>query len=115
MAKIGIYLPKYRRQGNENLLRPVDEGTLRRETLKITKLLTDLVGGCTSIDVMGYYKFDDGFFSEAPTTEIYCFCDDKMTGKIASELKPLLTDIKLRLSQNSVGMYIDSTSKFIEV
>jgi hypothetical protein len=114
MARIGIYLPKYYRLGQDTILKEIDSVTLRKEILKITNLLTDEVGGCTSIEVTGYYKFPDGFFSEHPTVEIYCFCDDKKAGDIASKLKPVLTDIKLRLCQNSVGMYVESGTKFIE-
>ena len=114
MAKIGIYLPKYMRKGDEALLKPIDDNVLRKEVLNMAKLMTDLTGGCTSIEVTGYYKFPDGFFSEAPTMEIYCFCDNEKTGEVAAALKPRLTDIKLRLGQNSVGMYIAPDFKFIE-
>ena len=113
MAKIGIYLPKYYRVEGENLLKPIDDVLLRKEVLKIANRLTDLCGGCTSTEVTGYYKFKDGFFSEHPTIELYCFCNDKDTALIARELKPFLTDVCLRLAQTSVGMYIND--RFVEL
>lgn len=113
MAKIGIYLPKYFRLGDQKLLKAVDEATLRRETLKLADKLTDLCGGCTQIEVTGYYKFPDGFFSEAPTIEMYCFCADDSAQSVADELKPILSDLRLRLRQNTIGLYVQD-GKFIE-
>ena len=97
MARIGIYVPKFQRLGDEKLLLPLDDKIIRRETLQICKKLTKLCGGCTAIDVMGYYEFPDGFFSEAPTMEIYCFCEDMLVGKVADALKPLMTDLRLKI------------------
>lgn len=113
MAKIGIYLPKYHRLGDEAVLKAIPESDVRREVLKIATKLTDLCGGCTQTEVTGWYKFSDGFLSEHPTIEIYCFCSPNNVGQIAVELKPLLADIKLRLAQDSIGLYVDD--RFIAI
>lgn len=113
MSKIGIYLPKYHRLGNDDVLKEIDSNVLRKQTLKLAEALTDFCGGCTLIEVTGFYKFPDGFFSEAPTYEMYCFCDQNRTGEVSKIIKPMLSEFKLKLAQSSIGMYIDN--QFIEI
>ena len=113
MARIGIYVPKFQRVGSESKLTEIDPVIFRKETLNICKLLTYLCGGCNSFETTGYYKFPDGFFSESPSMEIYCFVDDKKVHDVATALKPLIVDIRLRLGQTNIGMYIDN--KYISI
>ena len=75
--------------------------------------MTNVCGGAISIEVTGYYEFCDGFLSECPTLEIYCFCKKSQINEVAAELKPLVSEIRLRLAQNSIGMYIND--EFIEL
>lgn len=113
MARIGIYVPKYQRIGSEERLTEIDPVIFRKETLKICKLLTKLCGGCNAFESTGYYEFPDGFFSESPSIEIYCFCPNDKVNLVATELKPLVVDIRLRLGQSNIGMYIDN--KYISI
>ena len=113
MAKIGVFIPKYCRVGDTDVLKKLKESDIRKESLEIAKCMTNVCGGAISIEVTGYYEFCDGFLSECPTLEIYCFCKKSQINEVAAELKPLVSEIRLRLAQNSIGMYIND--KFIEL
>lgn len=113
MAKIGVFIPKYCRVGDTDVLKKLKESDIRKESLAIAKCMTDVCGGAISIEVTGYYEFCDGFLSECPTLEIYCFCKKSQINDVAAELKPLVSEIRLRLAQNSIGMYIND--EFIEL
>lgn len=114
MAKIGIYVPKYKRDGENERLVKVDDNVFRRETLKICKTFTEITGGCTSVEVTGYFLFKkDDYFSEHPCLEIYSYCDDDVVAEMADRLKPHITDMRLRLGQQTIGMYVND--QYLEI
>ena len=106
MAKIGVFIPKYCRVGNQDILKKLKETDVREESLRVAQEMTAICGGAISTEVTGYYSFIDGFFSECPTLEIYCFCRQSMVSDVADRLKPLVSDIRFKLNQNSIGMYV---------
>ncbi|MBR4313489.1 MAG: hypothetical protein IKP66_01110 [Lachnospiraceae bacterium] len=107
MARIGIFIPKYYRVGDKDILKAINETDIREVQLQVAKELTELCGGAICTEVTGYYEFADNYFSECPTLEIYALCKPSMVGQVADALKPIVTDIRFKLKQNSVGLYVN--------
>lgn len=113
MAKIGVYIPKYMRVGNQDIAKSLNEKLVREKVVKVAQAMTDVCGGAISQNVTGFYRFSDGYLAETDTVEIYCLCRDEDIDAIADVLKPLVSEIRYELNQNSIGMYVNED--FIEL
>ena len=56
MAKIGVFIPKYCRVGNQDVLKKLKETDVREESLRVAQEMTAICGGAISTEVTGYYS-----------------------------------------------------------
>ena len=105
MARIGIFIPKYYRVGDKDILKAINETDIREVQLQVAKELTELCGGAICTEVTGYYEFADNYFSECPTLEIYALCKPSMVGQVADALKPIAKSFSVFFAPISLNTY----------
>lgn len=104
-SKITVYIPS-----TMDINKPIDN-TQYVESAAV--LLSNLFGGATSCETLGYWVSPKAGLVKERTTQVFAYCSDKDLQEHADKVIDFCDDLKSKLSQDAIALEINGEMYFI--